>query len=326
MPRVSIALPVYNGEPFLARTLADLRAQTFADWEAVVCDNASTDGTPTLLREVASRDARVRVVENDRNIGALPNANRAIALGRAPLVSLWGHDDRHHPDFLAALVDALDRAPEATLAYPSLTLVGPDDQPFAWDPGARGFTDAGGRFYDYDRALEGPLPVDPAARFRIALGATCINAPIHGVFRRDVLEATGPMTVHGSDRIVVAYAGLVGPLVHVDRPLFGFRIHPGSTMHMDEAARIRRETGGAASSRSRLTTLARYVGSALRAPVAPRQRLRGAAAAVAHGARQALGRADAYGPVPQEAGEWAWLRAADPEEDEIGARTVSVGG
>src|SRR5918993_5298269 len=59
-PLVSIGVPVYNGERFLARTLQSLLAQTYTNLEIIICDNASTDGTEAICREFAARDSRIR--------------------------------------------------------------------------------------------------------------------------------------------------------------------------------------------------------------------------------------------------------------------------
>src|SRR4029077_14346748 len=79
-PRVSVGLTVYNGERFLAETLDSLVAQTFEDFELIVCDNASTDRTAEIVRDYAARDVRIRYVRNERNIGASGNERRAFAL------------------------------------------------------------------------------------------------------------------------------------------------------------------------------------------------------------------------------------------------------
>ena len=68
-PLLSIGLPVYNGERFLAQALDCLLAQTFRDFEIIISDNASTDRTPEICRAYARRDPRVRYVCNQRNLG-----------------------------------------------------------------------------------------------------------------------------------------------------------------------------------------------------------------------------------------------------------------
>ena len=74
-PRLSIGLPVYNGEEYLAESLDALLGQTYEDFELVISDNASTDGTQEICREYAARDSRIRYLRLPRNIGAAPNHN-----------------------------------------------------------------------------------------------------------------------------------------------------------------------------------------------------------------------------------------------------------
>src|SRR2546422_787475 len=66
-PRVSMAVPVYNGERYLGEALDSLLAQTYHDFELIICDNASTDGTGEIARSYASMDERVRYVRNERD-------------------------------------------------------------------------------------------------------------------------------------------------------------------------------------------------------------------------------------------------------------------
>src|SRR5919106_778416 len=68
--RVSIGVPVYNGETYLAETLDSLLAQSFEDFEIIISDNASTDRTPEICRAYQNKDPRVRYFRSDRNLGA----------------------------------------------------------------------------------------------------------------------------------------------------------------------------------------------------------------------------------------------------------------
>jgi glycosyltransferase involved in cell wall biosynthesis len=74
-PRVSIGMPVYNGEPYLTRALDALLAQSFTDFELIISDNASTDATETICREYAARDRRIRYYRCNENHGAAWNFN-----------------------------------------------------------------------------------------------------------------------------------------------------------------------------------------------------------------------------------------------------------
>lgn len=310
VPRVSVGLPVYNGEAFLAQTLRDLLGQTYADLELVVCDNASTDGTADLLADAARRDSRLRVIRQPRNVGALGNANRVAAEARGELFALCGHDDRHAPTFVEALVGALDSDPGAVLAYSASALVGPDDRVFRYHPEAEAWTDAAGERYDYDRRLEQPLPADPVGRYRAVLASNNVNSPIHGLFRRDALGRIGPHRLHGSDRLIVSHAALLGRFAYVDAPLFAFRISPTSTYRLTRAEWLAREAGrgGVGSKLDGVVTLGRYLAAVQRAEFPTATRLAALAATLAYPVRPAaLRRALLPGPDNY----WGWTGSGD---------------
>ncbi len=336
-PRVSVGLPVFNGARYLAQTLDDLLGGTFADLEIVACDNASTDATPDILADAARRDRRLRVSRTAANIGALPNANRAVALARAPLFALAAYDDRHAPTFLERLVGALEAAPHAVLAYGGATVVGEDDRPFAFDAAARHYLGPDGTVYGFDAALERPLPpgtapADALARYRAVLRSTDVNAPIHGLFRRAVLDRVGPHRLHGSDRLIVAHAALAGPFAYVPEALFGFRIHAASTFHLTRAEWLARESGAAhaGSALDGARTLAAYLQAAAQAGLPPLARARALAASAGYAVRPAVlrrlllpGRDHYFGwthwpggaapdtrrppALPADAGPWEWM-------------------
>lgn len=280
-PPVAIGLPVYNGARYLGQTLADLLGQSFGDFELIVCDNASTDETEAIVREAATHDRRIRYFRHARNLGALPNANFAFAQARSPRYVLASHDDRRHPAFLERLNEALDARPDAVLAYPGTTLIDEHDAPMAFDAARARYVDAAGRAYAYDRTLDRALGPDPAARFRAVLHASDINGAIHGLFRADAFARIGHFGIQGSDRLVLARAALAGFWAFVDAPLFGYRIHAGSTVHLPRAAWIERETGsaGGAGRGHLLGTLGRYLRAPWqeRVPLAVRLRASGAA-------------------------------------------------
>ena len=274
-PRVSIGLPVYNGERYLATTLSDLLGQSFGDFELVICDNASTDATGELLAEAARLDPRVRVVRNEHNLGALANANKAFGISRGDLYVLAAYDDRHAPDFLGRLVSALDAVPEAGLAYGRSTLIDEDDRPLRFDAEHRTYCDVDGNVFKYDAWLERSLPRDPVGRYRAVLRSNDVNAPIHGVFRRSLLARVGPHRLHGSDRLIVAHAALLRPVAFVDAPLFGYRIHAGSTYHLTRREWLSREAGrsDASSPLDGVRTLAAYLGAVRASPLTRSERM-----------------------------------------------------
>lgn len=92
-PKLSIGLPVYNGEKYLPDALDDLLGQDYEDFELIISSNASTDGTDEICREYASKDRRVSHSRNDCNIGATPNWNRVAQLAHGEFFKWAMHDD-----------------------------------------------------------------------------------------------------------------------------------------------------------------------------------------------------------------------------------------
>lgn len=104
VPQVSIGMPVYNGEPFIREALDSLLAQTLTDFELIISDNASTDGTEAICREYAARDARIRYVRQAENRG--PTANFQFVLDEAAgEYFMWGAaDDVWDREWIAELL------------------------------------------------------------------------------------------------------------------------------------------------------------------------------------------------------------------------------
>ena len=123
-PRVTIGLPVYNGEKYLALALDSVLAQDFDNYELVICDNASQDRSEEICRTYAARDSRIRYCRNEKNIGAGPNYNRVFELARGEYFKWTAHDDICLPGFLRRCVEVMDLAPPTVvLVYPFCDLI-----------------------------------------------------------------------------------------------------------------------------------------------------------------------------------------------------------
>lgn len=92
-PLVSICIPTYNGAKYLKECLDSVLAQTFDDFEVLLVDDGSSDNTVAIAREYADRDKRVRVQQNDRNLGLVNNWNRCVEFARGEWIKFLFQDD-----------------------------------------------------------------------------------------------------------------------------------------------------------------------------------------------------------------------------------------
>lgn len=103
MPLISVVLPTFNVSPFIAAMLADVLGQTVSDIEVLVVDDCSTDGTPDVVRRLATRDPRLRLLALERNLGAGAARNLAIAQARGEWLAFVDADDAMTRDRLERL-------------------------------------------------------------------------------------------------------------------------------------------------------------------------------------------------------------------------------
>jgi glycosyltransferase involved in cell wall biosynthesis len=127
-PLVSVVTPVFNAAATLAATVASVRAQSLADWELLLVDDASTDGSLGLARALAAADPRIRVLAREANGGAAAARNAAIRAARGRLVAFLDADDRWHPEKLARQT-AFMAAHGHAFVYSAYRRVAPDGAP-----------------------------------------------------------------------------------------------------------------------------------------------------------------------------------------------------
>jgi glycosyltransferase involved in cell wall biosynthesis len=112
-PRVTVLMTAYNRAELIAPSIESVLAQTLDDFELVIVDDCSTDGTPAVAREYERLDPRVRVVVNERNLGDYGNRNYAATLVRTPFFKYHDSDDLMYPHCLQAMVTMLESEPSA---------------------------------------------------------------------------------------------------------------------------------------------------------------------------------------------------------------------
>jgi glycosyltransferase involved in cell wall biosynthesis len=122
MVAVSIGMPVYNSAKFVRAAIEQLQAQTFRDFELLISDNHSTDGTWEICQEIATDDSRIKLSQHSSNIGAMKNFASVLDRAAGPYFMWAADDDWHHPEFLQSCVNALSRNPKAGLAFCNFTI------------------------------------------------------------------------------------------------------------------------------------------------------------------------------------------------------------
>ena len=114
-PSLSVVMPVLNALPYLDDAVASLLCQTHADFELIVRDDGSTDGSRERLREWTARDSRIRLHEGERSLGPAGSSNWVVDRATAPIVARMDADDVSHPDRFRRQLALLDRHPDAVL-------------------------------------------------------------------------------------------------------------------------------------------------------------------------------------------------------------------
>lgn len=253
-PLVSIGMPVYNGENFVADALESIVSQTYENLEIVVGDNASEDATEEICREFANKDDRVKYVRHDRNMGASANHDFVFFNSTGPLFKLAAHDDMIHPQFVEKCVAALTERPDYVLAYSRV----------------RHIDEAGREHEEVDRNIRRMHSPNPALRFGHITAQKNRATPVFGVFRREAVRSDTILDRYvGSDRALLAELALAGPWHRVDEFLFFRREHSTTSTNAfrRELDRIRWFDPGARGAVRfpnwrRMAELARVIGEA----------------------------------------------------------------
>lgn len=207
-PAVSIGLPVYNGERYVARAIESVLAQDFPDFELIICDNDSYDATVDICSSYADQDARIQLHRNNRNIGLAGNFNRTFALARGSYFKWVAHDDWHAPTSLRLTVELMEEHPEAVLCATGVSLVDEHGNEFdRWVPRVD---------------LRDPRPHIRMHRLLTTLGET---HPMYGLIRSSALQQTDLIQGYvGSDRTLLSALVLLGPMVQVPEILHFYTV------------------------------------------------------------------------------------------------------
>lgn len=207
-PGISVVMPTYNAGRFLSEAVESILAQTFDDFEFVIVDDCSTDGSGDLLRAYAARDSRIRLLRNDVNVDFVRSRNRGIAAARGSFIANMDSDDIALPNRLSAQYNFMRANRDVGVCGATVILIDGDGR----NVGIR-------RYRTDDRGLRARMFLfNPFAQ------------PVT-MIRRDALDAVGlynPDHILADDLDLWFRIGRHYRFANLDAPLLKYRVHPGS--------------------------------------------------------------------------------------------------
>jgi glycosyltransferase involved in cell wall biosynthesis len=227
-PRISVVIPAYNRERFLPAAIDSVLAQSITDWELVISDDGSTDGTRAIADCYAAAEERITAIHNP-NGGVAVARNRGLLATdpRSEFVILLDSDDLWEPDALATLVDALEERPDLVAAHATARCIDPAGNPWPND-GLE--ADMRARFGYRGKELT-PIPVDSPTTFAELIHHNWVVTSGLLLIRRSIAERVGeydPATDPADDWDFALRVSRFGDLAFVDRPLLRWRRHDTS--------------------------------------------------------------------------------------------------
>jgi glycosyltransferase involved in cell wall biosynthesis len=221
IPKVSLGLPVYNGEKYLRSALESILQQDYGDFELIISDNASTDATQEICEEFASRDHRIRYYRNETNIGASKNYNRVFNLSRGEFFKWASHDDEFHTSFVRRCLETFEAStPETVLVFSKAEII-----------------DEAGQVKHLSQDIIDSSSARPSKRLVTLVFYRCYAHPLWGLIRSDALRRTRLMGCFEADHIVLFELALLGKLVEIPEVLYRLRMHPGNAMELNRTPR-----------------------------------------------------------------------------------------
>lgn len=208
-PLVSIGMPLYNGQRFLDQALRSLLAQDFKNFELIISDNASTDGTREICSHYAAMDPRIRLYWGGVNQGAAWNFKRVFDLSNGQYFMWAAHDDLWAPNYITECLRALEQNPSAVLCCSNLY-----------------FMDVGGKSIPWQHPNIHTVGMDLRHRVQTLMQHTGWFA-IYGLIRSEALrKANLGNKAWGADVILLLELLLMGDFVKTTKTHFNYRILP----------------------------------------------------------------------------------------------------
>jgi glycosyltransferase involved in cell wall biosynthesis len=230
-PEVTIGMPVYNGEQHIVQAVESMLQQTFANFELIVSDNASTDRTQAICQELSARDRRIRYIRQCRNMGAVPNWDFVARSAKGMYFKWASANDYCDPTMLERCLNILKSSPDIALCYGRTCLVDNRGNSLG--------------VYPYDLSAEQERA---SARFISVRNRLNLNNAQCGVMRLDKLRQTRlGRSYPGGDSILTAELALYGKFRLLEDVLLFRRMDEGSASRYlsEEQLRVFLDPGSA---------------------------------------------------------------------------------
>lgn len=210
-PLVSIGMPVYNAERYLAQALQSVLAQDHSNFELIISDNGSRDRTEEICRQFAERDSRIRYLRHAQNQGMPWNFARVVQEAKGEYFMWAAHDDLFHPSYIRKCLEKLSAHPEAVLCCTEINFIDADGLPHS---------DWSKKRYSNIETLGMTAP----QRIHELISRTGWFAT-YGLMRlQNAKKMSLGLNVYGYDVILIEELLLLGDFVKVHEPLFSYRI------------------------------------------------------------------------------------------------------
>lgn len=206
--KVSIGLPVFNGEQYIAETIESILSQNYSDFELIISDNHSNDNTAEICRKFMSKDRRIKFMQYHSNVGSTRNFSRAFELCSGEYFMWASADDTFEKDYITSLVDVLEKDPEVALCYSATNLIDPNGSVITV------YKD------NFDLTLS-----SASQRYRNLIYGLDLCNCLHGLIRSSVLSNTRLIQPDAGawDCVLLAELSLKGKFVQLQKPMFNRR-------------------------------------------------------------------------------------------------------
>lgn len=205
-PKVSIGMPVYNGEKTLSRAIESILGQDYSNIEFIISDNCSTDSTPIICAQYARMDSRIRYERLSENHGSIANFNHVFELSNGEYFMWASHDDLHEPTYVSQCLKRLSEDAQAALCAPRMRGVISPEAKNTWIGDLSSFSNKKsvvGRYLETLRHF-------PAVA-------------VYGLYRSSMIRKTSLLPkVIGSDLLFIQNLSLYGTFIGIDQILFTY--------------------------------------------------------------------------------------------------------